>query len=155
MSAITDSKFHMWRTLFAMTHADGKVSNEEVKYMAHALEDVPFSEAQKKILMDDIKAPQDIVTMFEKISNIEDQANFFRFAHDVVYADGDFGKAEQEILLKLKKIHIRNADVDQLIGKVNLEFESEGDTYSASSKKHNKKEIVSSFRHRFLSKLNQ
>ena len=46
-----------------------------------------------------------------------------RFAHDVVYADGDFGAEEQAILLKLQEIHAKNVDFDALIGKVDLEFD--------------------------------
>jgi uncharacterized membrane protein YebE (DUF533 family) len=148
---INDSEFHMWRTLFAMAHADGVVTNEEIRFMVEAMEDIPFTGDQKSILNKDIKEPQDIVKMFEKISDVKDQARFFQYARDIVHVDGDYGKAEQDVLLKLKKVHLQRADVDKLIGQVNLELEPEAAKPPSTAKfKGKKKNMVFSFRKRFL-----
>ena len=40
---ITESQFYMWRTLFAISHADNVVSDEEIRFMTEALEDLPFN----------------------------------------------------------------------------------------------------------------
>lgn len=151
---VTTSEFFMWRTLFAITHADGLVSNEEVRYMAEALEDVPFSDEQRKTLNEDIKTPKDPAEMFSGISDVRDQARFFQIARDVVHIDGEYGTAEQDLMLKLKRLHVQNADIDKLIGTVTLELESDEPSAAAPPvKKRNKREIVFSFRRRFLENL--
>jgi uncharacterized membrane protein YebE (DUF533 family) len=148
----------MWRTLFAITHADGIVSNEEIRYMVEALEDIPFDDEQTKTLNDDIKTPKDPVEMFSRISDVRDQARFFQYARDIVHIDGEYGEAEQALLLKLKRLHLQNADVDQLIGNVALELEPETPAPKvawppAQKKKGRKRDIVFSFRRRFLENL--
>jgi uncharacterized membrane protein YebE (DUF533 family) len=151
---ITDSQFYMWRTLFAMAHADGVVTNEEIRFMVEAMEDIPFNDDQKKELSADIKTPQDAVKMFEKISDVRDQARFFQYARDIVHADGDYGKAEQELLLKLKKVHLQRADVDKLIGSVNLELTEPDKPQQYVKKKFGKKkDVIFSFRKRFLEEI--
>lgn len=151
---VTSSEFFMWRTLFALTHADGLVSNEEIRYMAEALEDIPFSDDQRKILNEDIKTPKDPAEMFAGISDVCDQARFFQIARDVVHIDGEYGVAEQDLMLKLKRLHVQNADIDKLIGTVTLELESdEPPTVARSVEKRNKRDIVFSFRRRFLENL--
>lgn len=153
MSGITESQFYMWRTLFAIAHADNVVTDEEVRFMTEALEDIPFSEEQQKILKDDISEPKDIVEMFEKISSSKDQAEFFNFARELVWVDGDYGSEEQEIMLKLKRLHIQSVNVDDLVGNIGLQLDS--DSVSAPEKTdtgrvNNKKSIIYSFRDRFL-----
>jgi len=153
---ITESQFYMWRTLFAISHVDNIVTDEEMRFMIEALEDLPFSLEQKKILSDDIVNPQDIIEMFEKISNNRDQAEFFKFARELVWIDGDYGKEEQEIMLKLKRLHVESVDVDDLVGNVGLQLEADDDRNfsgsgsSVGGQKKNVKNIVYSFRERFL-----
>jgi uncharacterized membrane protein YebE (DUF533 family) len=122
-TSVTDSEFYMWRTLVATAHADNKLTGEEIRFLAEVLEDVPFSKEQNAALVADIKNPKDVAEMFKRISDAKDQARFFRIARELVWADGDFGKAEQDILLKLKKAHIENVDVDALVGKTDLELD--------------------------------
>ena len=50
MKDITDSQFYMWRTLFAIVHVDDMVTEEEVHFMAEALEDIPFTPDQIAML---------------------------------------------------------------------------------------------------------
>ena len=95
--------------------------------------------------------------MFGKISNNRDQAAFFKFARELVWIDGDYGKEEQEVMLKLKRLHIENVDVDDLIGNMGLQLESDDDdrNFSGSGSSsgesgRNVKNIVYSFRERFL-----
>lgn len=155
MSEITDSQFYMWRTLFAMAHVDNTVSDEEVRFMAEALEDIPFSDEQESILRDDIKHPKDVGEMFGRISDDKDQAKFFEFAQKMVWVDGDYGKEEQEIMLKLQSQHIQTVDVDNLVGNIDLEFEDGSgaqDAFSGASEKADVKEVVHSFRQQFLRK---
>ena len=146
---VTDSQFHMWRTLFAVVHADNVVTDEEVRFMAEALEDIPFSSGQRMILNEDVKHPQDIEAMFEGITDIHDQAAFFKFARILVHIDGEFGHEEQEIMLKLKELHVRYVNIDELVGHVDLELEEDfavkGEDHTAQFEA-----AVHSFRDQFL-----
>lgn len=137
----------MWRTVFALAHADGVVSKEEVRYMAEILEDMPFTESQRKILKDDSVNAKDIVEMFEGISDAMDQARFFKFAQELVWIDGDYGKEEQDIMLRLKEVHLSKTNVDDLIGKVELEFD---DGKREPAEKKSAREIIFSFRDQFF-----
>ncbi len=148
MNSVTDSEFYMWRTLFALVHVDHHVTDEEVRFMAEALEDIPFSDEQRDILSTDIKAPQDVVEMFSKITNSRDQAKFFNFAREIVWVDGDYGQDEQNIMLKLEEIHIKNTVVDDLIGHVELELEDDGesrDQIAEKPRRHRFSDIISAF----------
>lgn len=122
---VSDSQFYMWRTLFAIVHVDNVVATQEVRFMAEAFEDIPFSEEQRAILNDDIKNPQNIEEMFKGITNVHDQATFFKYARELVHIDGDYGAQEQEIMARLQKLHIQGANLDDLVGNVTLELEEE------------------------------
>ena len=39
---VSESRFYMWRTLFSVAHADNVVTDEEIAFMAHILEDINF-----------------------------------------------------------------------------------------------------------------
>ena len=154
MTGVTESQFYMWRTLFAVAHADNVVTDEEVRFMAEALEDVPFSVEQRDILNQDAKTPQDMEAMFVKISDVKDQAAFFKFAHELVHIDGDYGIEEQEVMLKLKELHLRCSNLDDLVGNVSLELENEeeGAVFTNTEQKKSFKDRVYSFRTAFLNK---
>jgi hypothetical protein len=151
---VTESEFQMWRAVFALAHTDGIVSSGEVQFMAEAMEDLPFSAEQEAVLNDDIKNPKGVVEVFKAITDPKDQARFFKFAHDMVWADGEYGEAEQKILLELKSVHIRSTNIDDLIGKVDLEFEDSGNSLVTAKdrKKRNARDkgIIFSFREQFL-----
>jgi hypothetical protein len=125
---LSESQFYMWRTLFAVAHADNVVSIEEVRFMAEALEDIPFSEVQKKILNEDLKDPRDPEEMFAGITDDRDQALFFKHASALVHVDGRFGEEEQNIIVKLQKKHLKTVNVDSLVGRIDLEFQDEDKT---------------------------
>lgn len=156
-SGVSESQFYMWRTLFAVAHADDVVTKEEVEFMAHVLEDVNFSEEQTAVLKDDIVNAKDIEQMFEGITNQDDRTRFFELARDLVWIDGDFGSAEQGVMIRLFQNHFRQTDVDDLIGKVKLELEDDPQPpFNARNEQTDYKpgrSAVMSFKDRFLSLL--
>ena len=127
--AVNESKFSMWRTLFAMAHADNIVTEEEIHFMVEALERVDFSPEQKSVLEEDVKTPQDIEAMFKGVTDAEDRAEFFKFARELVWCDGDFGEEEQAVMIKLKQAHMRETNIDDMVGNVKLELEEELPSY--------------------------
>ena len=149
-AGISESQFYMWRTLFALAHADHVVTDEEVRFMAEALEDIPFSAEQHTQLMDDTKDAQDIEQMFENIKEVKDQAEFFKLAHVLVHIDGDYGSEEQAIMLRLKELHLQREDLDTLVGSVGLELECDDQMEARLSGEPPFKKAVWSFRQKFL-----
>lgn len=146
---LTDSQFYMWRTVFALAHVDNVVTNEEIRFMVEALEDVPFSEQQRRTLTDDIAEPQNVERMFDQITDVVDQLAFFDFARKISWVDGDFGQEERDVILNLKEKYVQNIDLDKLVGAVNLELEDEqGEKPEALSDQG----TILSFRDYFLNK---
>ncbi|MGH1403412.1 MAG: DUF533 domain-containing protein [Alphaproteobacteria bacterium] len=119
------SQFYMWRTLFAVAHADHVVTDEEIEFMAQILEDIKFSEEQTAILKDDIVNAKNVEDMFDGIEKEEDRLQFFEFARDLVWVDGDFGSEEQGIMIKLHQHHCQSINLDDLVGRVSLELEED------------------------------
>ncbi len=126
---VNESQFYMWRTLFAVAHADDVVSDEEISFMAKALDDVSFSDEQTEILKDDILNAKDVEQMFDGIADEKDRQNFFKLARDLVWADGVFDAQEQSVMIALQKKHMKGINLDSMVnsaGSVTLEFESGG-----------------------------
>lgn len=151
---VTDSEFQMWRAVFALAHTDGIITGGEIQFMAEIMEDVAFSQEQQAVLQDDIKNPKNVTEMFKAIGDPKDQARFFKFAHDIVWADGEYSPAEQKIILELQSVHIRSTNIDELIGKVNLEFDDPQNAFvstkDAKRRTAKDKGIIFSFRDQFL-----
>lgn len=121
--AISQSEFYMWRTLFALAHADGIVTQEEIRFMAESLEDNAFSEAQKDVLTDDISNPKKPSDMFSKIEDVKDQARFFKFAQKFVWIDGKYAPEEEQVMTQLISAHMREVDFESLVEQVDMEWE--------------------------------
>ncbi len=111
---VSESRFYMWRAIFAMAHADGVVTEEESDFLNEYLSNVSFSDQQKSILKEDLKNPQDVGNMFSKIGDQSDRAQFFYFARMLAWCDGDFDEQEKVILDKLKSSHIAAIDIDKV-----------------------------------------
>lgn len=148
-SMVTESQFYMWRAIFALAHADDIVTPEELRFMSEILEDIPFSDEQKAVLKTDATEEQSVEDMFVKITDPADQAEFFKFASKLAHIDGDFGEEEQEVMLKVKQLHLANVDIDELVGKVDMRFDEDHGVDDSSDFKT----TVHSYREKFLSKL--
>lgn len=157
-NGVNQSQFYMWRTLFAVAHADDIVTDEEIEFMAHILTDIDFSDEQTKTLKDDIMNAKDVEFMFEGITNSDDRVRFFDLARDLVWVDGVFDNAEQSVMIKLHQKHFKDTNVDDLIGKVPLTLEDDpantlrakGHSYGSPKPKHSIKDALFSFRERFI-----
>lgn len=103
---ITESRFYMWRAIFAMAHVDGIVTVEETDFLSKCLDQDHFSPGQRQILMRDLAEPQNIGRMFAHILREEDKLDFFILAEELSEADGDFSLSEKKSLNSLKKENI-------------------------------------------------
>ena len=124
-SGVTNSRFFMWRAVFAIVHADNVVTPEERKYLNGVLAREPFNMEQRLILEKDIDTAQDIAEMFVKIEEQNDRSQFFYHARLVVWSDGDFGEQEQKIMTLLKRTHISTLDFDKVINDLDLKLDDE------------------------------
>lgn len=130
---MTDSRFYMWRALFALTHADAVVTPEERGFMNRVLAEETFNEAQKAILEQDMQQKHDVTALFTKITDQQDRSQFFHYARTLVWCDGDFGEEEQQLLLKLQKSHFQSVDFETLGDTQNLQLaEEEVSSFRAS-----------------------
>lgn len=152
-SNLTESKFHIWRTLFAVAHADNIVTDEEVKFMVHVMDEIEFSPEQSEILKDDLHNAKNAEAMFMKITDQGDREQFFELARDLVWVDGEFDEQEKTVMVNLHKIHIKDTNVDTLIGNVKLELEEDQGTVlpteTSDSKKGGFLELMGMFKKRF------
>lgn len=123
LPGVSDSQFHMWRTLFALIHVDNVIANEEIRYAAEALVDVDFTEEQRRILQTDLTTPQNPAQMFAGITDLRDQARFFKFAKELVWVDRNYAREEKEIVLLLEAAHINELDLDEVAGYLDFAFE--------------------------------
>lgn len=120
---VSDSEFHMWRALFAMVHGDGIVTPEERDFMWQTIEDNDFSEDQLYTLKKEMSDPAGIDLMFKLITEPKDRSRFFDLARVLCWCDGDFDEQEQLIISRLKRIHLKTVNFDEIIGEVELELE--------------------------------
>lgn len=111
---VSESRFNMWRTIFAMAHADGIVKAEETEFLNEYLGNVRFSDEQKEVLLEDLKNPKDIGELFSAISESSDRAQFFFFARMLAWCDGDFDEQEKVIIERLRNSQLANIDIDKI-----------------------------------------
>ncbi len=113
-TGISDSRFYMWRAVFAMAHADGKVTKEEMEFAENYFEHVPFSAAQIAALRADLKTPCGVNEMLIGVSSKEDMADFFQFAQMMVWSDGDYDRQEQIIIERLTAEQMNKFNKEEL-----------------------------------------
>ena len=118
MTSLTDSRFHMWRAIFALAHADGHVTDAERRFMQIYLSRLPVSPEQQKILADDIETRHEVSLMFSKVTAEKDVEDFFNFARLLVWCDGNFDEQERQIMALLSQRQDTALGIDRLLLKL-------------------------------------
>lgn len=151
---ITQSQFHVWRTLCAIAHADNIFRDEELRFIAGALDSIALSDEQTTDLKDDVANAKNYNEMFEGVTNKRDRAEFFKLARGLVWADGEYAAEEKSAMLELQQAHIHRTDVDSIIGEVSLEFEDDNNhNLLEQDKKSRFKSIINLFKEHYFDKL--
>ncbi len=101
LGQITDSRFYMWRAVFAMAHADGKVTQEEIDFIEGYLDKIAFTEQQKMIIRDDLRNPKKVGDMLSHVVNPDDRSDFFQFSTMLAWSDGDYAVSEKAVIERL------------------------------------------------------
>lgn len=112
--ALSESRFYMWRAVFALAHTDGQVSADEIAFAHSYLENAPFSAEQKRILAEDLTAPQNVAAMLARVEDLSDQADFFQFAHMMAWQDGHYAETERQVMARLQGGQMEGLDIDGL-----------------------------------------
>ena len=144
---LNPSQLHVWRSLIALAHADGTLTNNEWQFLLPSILRLNLLDEQRDILQEDLKTPQKVADMFQHVTKLKDRAQFFVLASQLVYADGDYAEAEQKIMEALSKSPAVTTaadftkmaeDVRQLLidedGPEDLDLDVRGDTISFSQK---------------------
>ncbi|MES2729850.1 MAG: hypothetical protein V4621_07120 [Pseudomonadota bacterium] len=143
---LTYSQLYVWRSLVALAHVDGKLTNNEWQFLLPSILRLNLLDEQRDLLQHDLKNPQKVADMFQNITKVKDRAQFFVLAGQLVYADGDYDEAEKKILLELSRSPLKDApdytkiaeDVRILLAEDDstdeLELDIRGDTISFSQK---------------------
>ena len=116
------------------------------------MENIDFSDEQTAILKDDILNAKDVSEMFTGVTSQKDRIQFFEFARDLVWVDGDFASEEQSVMIQLYQQHMQETDVDELIGHISLELEEDSVPTNLNrrpDKKTGFRKFLSSFRGSF------
>lgn len=111
MNTISDSRFHMWRAVTAMVHADSVVKPHEVNFIVENLRTLPFTEAQMTVLVQDLKKPADMEEHFLKITSPRDKEDFFHLAQAIAWSDGEFDEQEQALLDRIRALPRAKNDI--------------------------------------------
>jgi len=104
------SQFYMWRAIIAMVHADGIVTPQELAFVQENTKDLPFSQAQRQVLLSDFQTPRDVFTMFSQITSPKDRRDFFVLARALCWADGEYDRQEKNIMEVLEGFQIEKED---------------------------------------------
>lgn len=131
---MSESRFYMWRAVFAMAHADGVLAPQEHEMLSEFIEKRPFSPPQREVLKQDLEAPQDVEALFENISHEKDREDFFDLARALVWCDGNYAEQERVILERLKsqsgmqhvQTELRHGRQTQMTEKLHDMFEKTG-----------------------------
>lgn len=111
---LSESRFNMWRAVFALSHADHQICEDERLFLKQFLDSLAFNAEQKSLLLEDLLTPQDPYEMFQQISVPEDRGAFFQFARALIWANGDAHEQEVKIKQSLHELHMSDLNIDQL-----------------------------------------
>ncbi len=103
-SGLSSSRFYMWRTIFALAHADGVVSEQEIDFLNKNTENLPLSDSQREILSKDLVEEKDPAVMFTQVMDGKDREEFFTLARVLCWSDGDYDEQEKRVMNILSDI---------------------------------------------------
>ncbi len=95
---ISQSRFYMWRAVFAMAHADHEISPKEQAFMRAALDKENFTREQRAVLESDIEESQSPGDMFMQIAEQEDRSRFFYYARMLESVEIELADNHREML---------------------------------------------------------
>ncbi|MFT6069931.1 MAG: uncharacterized membrane protein YebE (DUF533 family) [Bacteriovoracaceae bacterium] len=114
MKEVNDSKFNMWRASMAVIYLDGKVTKEEEAWAESKINELPFSDAQREIIRNDLKSGLSIDTVLPLITHKPDIAFLLHLIRTIGHIDGCYDASEKEAFQKLEQRIMKGLDVESL-----------------------------------------
>lgn len=102
--SLSDSRFHMWRAVTAMMHADSVVRPHEINFVLQSTKTLGMTAEQQSILMEDLQIPADMVECYSKITSPKDKEDFFHLAHALAWSDGNMDEREEAMLDRIRAL---------------------------------------------------
>ena len=109
--SIDADEFMMWRAVFAFSLVDGVLSMEEQVILERHIRDLPFTQHQIEQLKSDMKEPQDVEALFDKIEQKDNKQRFCELARTLVWCEGDIDRQEKEVLKRVSCIKDKHRDI--------------------------------------------
>ncbi len=106
-----DSKFNLWRACFSFCFVDGFLSPEEQKWIESKLATLSFSEAQKKILINDLKSPPDIENLLPLITKPGDRGFLINHIRILSTLDSELSSSEKAKIDEMHKAVMSKIDL--------------------------------------------
>jgi len=111
MTEISDSRFNMWRAVFAMAHADGKIDPDETDYMDKYLGRLRLGPEQQEQLRREAANPPDMEEVIENVTQPLDRSELVYFARLLAWSDDEMHDDEDVLLAKLNSNAMDKADI--------------------------------------------
>lgn len=153
MSFFNESKFNMWRACVGVIWIDGEVSSEEKEWILDKINSLPFTEDQKKTLLEDVSNNVDFMSIIPKITDKKDRAFLAHQIRVIGHLDNDFSGEEKIILESWNKKVLDGVNLDELnslIEKMELDSYHEDNVFENV----NKASIFESSINKFLKVVN-
>tara|TARA_R110002095_G_scaffold76460_1_gene65367 strand:+ start:986 stop:1468 length:483 start_codon:yes stop_codon:yes gene_type:complete len=93
--------FKLWRAVFALVHVDGNFSQEEQHYIKTIIDAFSFTTKQKEVIRQDLENKVDAIKLFQEITQVDNQRQFFVMARTIAWCDGYLHEDEQGIIQKI------------------------------------------------------
>lgn len=109
-----DSKFNLWRACFSFCFVDGFLDPEEQKWIDSKLTTLSFTEAQKKILLRDLKSPPDIDKLLPLITKPADRGFLINHIRMLSNLDSKLSSSEKAKIDEMHKGVMSKIDLNAL-----------------------------------------
>ena len=109
-----DSKFNLWRATFSFCFVDGFLSKEEQSHIEEKLSILKFDEAQKSILMKDLRSPPDFSSILPLITNPTDKSFLINHIRVLAKIDDNLSSEEKKKIEEVKTAVLSKLNMQQL-----------------------------------------
>lgn len=122
--AMPDSRFHMWRCIVALAHADGTVTPPERETIWDALEgEEPLSREQREQIDADMDTPHSVDDLLGKVREGQDRKDLLIKARELLWSDDIMGDMEERMMRRLRNTVNYGFDINELMREARGDFD--------------------------------
>ncbi len=112
----------MFRCVLAMAQKDGILKKEELEEIGRIIQNVKFSDDQRKTLRIEIEAPINIDQALPLITEKSDRAVLAYYARILMHVDGEAHPEEQSLVKKLENYSMSHADSVDIVAQYQVAY---------------------------------